>query len=866
MLRGFYALERTRTVFCVQCVIAATNIVLAVLLAGHATAGGTAPALVIAYAGVVPVGAVGSYSAAAPRARRPARPRCWSASWSGCCSPPAVGRRGRLGGEYGVQQLGVHARLWATPADGKLQALGAAGADRPGRRRGASWCWPGCCGSREVTEVMSTVTRRLPPRDRDAPVRMGPAPRDARGPTEQTDAAEEGRGRHTDRTRHVLAGRYRLDDLLDESGGARFWRATDRSWPAASPCTCSPTTTRAPTRLLDAARTSATGHRPPPAAGARRRPHEDGVCYVVNEWGPGVSLDLLLAEGPLGAAPRRLGGRGGRRGDRHRPPQRRRPRPAAPRERADHRGRLGQADRLRRRRGAAHRAGRGQRRVTGGEPMSAHESDVVDLAGLLYAALAGRWPGSVGLDVPRRAHRARPGAAAAPGPGRRAPAAGRDLRAGAQPGRAPARAADRDRARDLRGAQRLHRRPGAAAPPGSVDDEATAAARPRRPARRAGDAGPATGPGRTTRTPATGTPATWPRPTPSRPPPRPPATSRTGPAASEPPGPTRRPPRPGVPMFFDEGSGVGWLPDARPVAARRARTPGRPAARRPHRARDRPPPDRPVVPPPAPARAARAAAVRRRPRRGGRAARRAAASRAGRPAAPPAPAPAPVRHRRPASTGAGNGPLPTAWGPTRTRRRRARRPPRRALPGRSWLRLAVAIAWRSPSLLLAIVVAFNLGRGPGTGSDATAARGSSTSPSAPATASARLAITGVAGLRPAGRPAGGEPRPGPARGRRQARHRVADADLPRQLRARRAQDRRRAARSTSAAATRSARSTAHLLGSPTSRADPRRPDATAAPTSTDGLDDGRRRATAPAPQPTLDPGQAGHHAVRSWSG
>ena len=30
MLRGFYALERTRTVFWVQCVIAATNIALAV--------------------------------------------------------------------------------------------------------------------------------------------------------------------------------------------------------------------------------------------------------------------------------------------------------------------------------------------------------------------------------------------------------------------------------------------------------------------------------------------------------------------------------------------------------------------------------------------------------------------------------------------------------------------------------------------------------------------------------------------------------------------------------------------------------------------------------------------------------------------
>ena len=38
MLRGFYALEQTRTVFFIQCVIAATNIVVAVLLVGRADA------------------------------------------------------------------------------------------------------------------------------------------------------------------------------------------------------------------------------------------------------------------------------------------------------------------------------------------------------------------------------------------------------------------------------------------------------------------------------------------------------------------------------------------------------------------------------------------------------------------------------------------------------------------------------------------------------------------------------------------------------------------------------------------------------------------------------------------------------------
>jgi putative peptidoglycan lipid II flippase len=61
MLRGFYALERTRTVFWVQCVVAATNIVLAVVLTASADPSRTAPGLVLAYAGSYLVGAVGSY-------------------------------------------------------------------------------------------------------------------------------------------------------------------------------------------------------------------------------------------------------------------------------------------------------------------------------------------------------------------------------------------------------------------------------------------------------------------------------------------------------------------------------------------------------------------------------------------------------------------------------------------------------------------------------------------------------------------------------------------------------------------------------------------------------------------------------------
>ncbi len=61
MLRGFYALERTRTVFWVQCVIAAVNIGLAVLITRSVSPQDTAAGLVVAYGGAYAVGALGSY-------------------------------------------------------------------------------------------------------------------------------------------------------------------------------------------------------------------------------------------------------------------------------------------------------------------------------------------------------------------------------------------------------------------------------------------------------------------------------------------------------------------------------------------------------------------------------------------------------------------------------------------------------------------------------------------------------------------------------------------------------------------------------------------------------------------------------------
>jgi putative peptidoglycan lipid II flippase len=61
MLRGFYALELNRTVFFIQCGIAATNVVVAVLLVSRATAKQTSPALVLAYLASYVLGSTISY-------------------------------------------------------------------------------------------------------------------------------------------------------------------------------------------------------------------------------------------------------------------------------------------------------------------------------------------------------------------------------------------------------------------------------------------------------------------------------------------------------------------------------------------------------------------------------------------------------------------------------------------------------------------------------------------------------------------------------------------------------------------------------------------------------------------------------------
>ena len=152
VLRGFYALERTRTVFWIQCVIAAVNVVLAIVLTANVPPAGTSPGLVLAFGGSYVAGVGLSYALL----RR----------LLGGLETPTLVRFGvRLGIAAGLATLTAWAvslllRLVWTPDDAKLQSLVVlavvAGADVLVLVAVSRWL-----RIVEVTEVVGLLTRRL---------------------------------------------------------------------------------------------------------------------------------------------------------------------------------------------------------------------------------------------------------------------------------------------------------------------------------------------------------------------------------------------------------------------------------------------------------------------------------------------------------------------------------------------------------------------------------------------------------------------------------------------------------------------------------------------------------------------------------
>jgi serine/threonine protein kinase len=194
----------------------------------------------------------------------------------------------------------------------------------------------------------------------------------------------------------VLAGRYRLDDLLTESEGARFWRATDTILARSVAVHALPSDDERAPGLLDAARVSATVT-DPHLLRVLDCDDEGGITWVVNEWGDGVSLDLMLQQGTLPASRAAWLTRevadaiaaGHAQGVAH--------------------GRLNPEAVLVTQAGAVKLIGyvvdASLQRSRPPDPLygelDEREADVINLAGVLYAGLTGKWPGVAPSGVPK---------------------------------------------------------------------------------------------------------------------------------------------------------------------------------------------------------------------------------------------------------------------------------------------------------------------------------------------------------------------------------------------------------------------------------------------------------------------------------
>jgi serine/threonine protein kinase len=96
----------------------------------------------------------------------------------------------------------------------------------------------------------------------------------------------------------LLAGRYRIAELLAEIDGARVWRAVDEVLSRAVVVDVLPVGDPRTNLLFDAARRAAAANDPRFLRVLDCDMH-DGVTYCVREWAGGRSLERMLSTGPL---------------------------------------------------------------------------------------------------------------------------------------------------------------------------------------------------------------------------------------------------------------------------------------------------------------------------------------------------------------------------------------------------------------------------------------------------------------------------------------------------------------------------------------------------------------------------------------
>ena len=186
----------------------------------------------------------------------------------------------------------------------------------------------------------------------------------------------------------LLAGRYRLDDLLTESAGGRFWLAHDEVLHRAVAIHLIAANDERAEGLMAAARRTAPYH-------DRRllrvldADESDNRCYVVNEWGQGTSLDIMLeSSGPL--QPRRAAWVAAEIAESL----------AGAHEAGLEHGRMVPANVLIDLHGQVRILGFAVDAALHGLPPGRQSADLIDTAAVLYAAMTGKWAGisSCNLD------------------------------------------------------------------------------------------------------------------------------------------------------------------------------------------------------------------------------------------------------------------------------------------------------------------------------------------------------------------------------------------------------------------------------------------------------------------------------------
>jgi hypothetical protein len=189
-----------------------------------------------------------------------------------------------------------------------------------------------------------------------------------------------------------VAGRYRVEDLLDEVGAVRSWRAVDEVLSRPVYVQTVPNDDNAAELLSTAART-ASHVADPRFLQILDVDDDDGISYVVREWVAGRDLKSILADGPLDSEQAAALGR-----------------EVAEALTAAHRSKV---HHLRLAPGNVFIAPDGSVKIGGLATEAAlhhikdDEPDTADAVGvgrLLYAALTARWPGDGehGLDQPLR--------------------------------------------------------------------------------------------------------------------------------------------------------------------------------------------------------------------------------------------------------------------------------------------------------------------------------------------------------------------------------------------------------------------------------------------------------------------------------